>query len=596
MGRIFIGVLFVTMTSTSMKQQENNFFRVVDSSILPIRSVILLYPSLLSTNLFLKTMSSLCKGILSIVEYIRHEYSQDSTKDWKNTLTLLASSSILLLLALGLGRQLFHSSSSYYALLHRGDEQDIVNAVAPKKEQQQQQQLQQQHYEQGINTTTKPTTTTSSSSSSSTEQKRQTRPTTLLHRSDSTVFQVPLIGFVSFSSSWDRRKQTIAMFTCSLAFVLPMTLACWMITIYWAIVVPLQHRQVVVSSVGQNVEQQKARLLPMFISSLVWTYLLYIYLLDQAPTTGNRTPWMRGDFPGVTGKCLRQWWSWACDFLPVILVKTADLPATTTTIITGTNPKDGKCITKTTNNKYVLGYHPHGIIAVGAFCAFSTDGVRVLDLSKSNSSANDEHIVADDDNSKHVVNQLSSDMPSSSSFSTPDRRGFSSIFPGLDRRVVTLPQNFYTPFLREYFLWMGAITSSKSTFRQYLQTFSSPPNNNNNHHNYNNNIDDANKQGLAMIVVVGGAAESLMAEQGSINLVLRNRRGFVREAIMAGAHLVPVLGFGETNLYHLYSTDQKSMAAALQRFVKRSFGFGKNLLVCFAIYIYISIYIMYDTN
>jgi hypothetical protein len=484
--------------------------------------------------------NSMLRTILAIVEYIRHECSRESTGDLKNTLTLLATSSFLLLLILAFGRQFFHTSSNYYALLHRGEEEDIVNAAAPKKEQQQQQQ--------------------------------QESPTTILGRRDSYNIQVPLVGFVSVSSSWERRKQTIAMFTCSLAFVLPMTVGCWIIVIYWAIVVPLQHRAMGVSSPDHNVEKQKS-LFPMMISSLVWTYLLYIYFLDQAQTTGNRTPLMRGNFPGVIGRGLRQWWSWACDFLPVILVKTVDLPATTTTTTTtttGTHPKDSKTITTTTYNKYVLGYHPHGIIAVGAFCAFSTSGARVLDLSKSDSSINDKK------NNNHPNEGLSVDMPSS--FSTPDRRGFSSLFPGLDRRVVTLPQNFYTPFLREYFLWMGAITSSKTTFRQYLQTYcnqeSTKDRQNDDIHKTDEKHDD-DRMGRAMIVVVGGAAESLMAEQGSINLVLRNRRGFVREAIMAGAHLVPVLGFGETNLYHFYSTDQTSMAAKFQRFVKKTFGFGK---------------------
>ena len=48
-----------------------------------------------------------------------------------------------------------------------------------------------------------------------------------------------------------------------------------------------------------------------------------------------------------------------------------------------------------------------------------------------------------------------------------------------------------------------------------------------------------------MVVVVGGAAESMLAHEGHIELVLKHRRGFVREAIMADASLVPVLGFGE---------------------------------------------------
>jgi Diacylglycerol acyltransferase len=138
-----------------------------------------------------------------------------------------------------------------------------------------------------------------------------------------------------------------------------------------------------------------------------------------------------------------------------------------------------------------------------------------------------------------------------------------------DRKAVVLVPcvKSFCLTLSIHFLSMGAITSAKQTFRQYLQTYSK-------NKDGDDNDDNDHITGRAMIVVVGGAAESLMAEQGSINLVLRNRRGFVREAIMAGAHLVPVLGFGETNLYHLYSTDQKSMAAKFQRFVKKTFGFA----------------------
>ncbi|KAG7349940.1 diacylglycerol acyltransferase [Nitzschia inconspicua] len=463
------------------------------------------------------------KTLWKIVDSIRREYSKDSDKDWKNTLILLGTSSLALLLALAFGRQLFHSSSAYYALLHRGEEQDIVQATAAGAAATKQEE-QKSTADQDVSATGK-----------------KTKPT--LVRRESTDFQVPIVGFVSVSSTWERRKQTFAMFTCSLAFVMPMTLFCWIITIYLAVVVPLQQRSTEPKTNTSIIEN-----IPMVLSSLVWIYLVFVGALDRAQTTGGRKPWMRGSYRGLTGNFLRQWWSWACDFLPVILVKTAELPAFTTTV---TNNKDGKATVQPCN--YVLGYHPHGIIAVGAFCAFSTDSARVLDLSKS------ESTISDTQDNDH------NDDTSTASFSTPDRRGFSSLFPGLDRRVVTLPQNFWTPFLREYFLSMGAVTSAKQTFRRYLQTYSK------------STKDEANSDrndGRALIVVVGGAAESLMAEQGSINLVLRNRRGFVREAIMAGAHLVPVLGFGETNLYQMFATDETSMAAKFQRFVKRTFGFA----------------------
>lgn len=62
------------------------------------------------------------------------------------------------------------------------------------------------------------------------------------------------------------------------------------------------------------------------------------------------------------------------------------------------------------------------------------------------------------------------------------------------------------------FCSMGAITSAKQAFRRYLQTYSSD-------NEEEGDADGNDEKGRAMIVVVGGASESLMAEQGSINLV-----------------------------------------------------------------------------
>jgi hypothetical protein len=407
----------------------------------------------------------------NLIHQIRHEYSKESTNDIRNTLTLLFTTGAGLLVALYVGRALFHTSSSYYASLYRGEEDDIVQAVHEKAQK---------------------------------DDKQK----------DEVDFAVPLVGFVSFSTTWERRWQTLAMFSSSLAFILPMTLACWFFTIYMAVVLPLQNLQY----------ETHYRPVIMLASTVYWMYLMFV-MLDKSQTMGNREPFMR---------LWTQWWSYTCDYLPCLLVKTADLPATTA--VTSKND-DGTTTTTTKTNKYVMGYHPHGIIAVGTFCAFATDSVRVLDLS-------------DEDNDK-----IESPFK--------EKRGFSSLFPRLDRRVVTLPQNFVTPLLREYFLSMGCITSQKESFRSYLQT-----------HQSNASIDKDTATGRAMIVVVGGAAESMMAEEGSINLVLRNRRGFVREAIMAGASLVPVLGFGETNLYHFWESEKDSLAAKWQRFVKANFGFA----------------------
>jgi Diacylglycerol acyltransferase len=51
------------------------------------------------------------------------------------------------------------------------------------------------------------------------------------------------------------------------------------------------------------------------------------------------------------------------------------------------------------------------------------------------------------------------------------------------------------------------------------------------------------------MIVVGGAAESLNAFPGTYNLVLKKRLGFIKLALRNGASLVPVLSFGENDLW-----------------------------------------------
>ena len=283
---------------------------------------------------------------------------------------------------------------------------------------------------------------------------------------DSVSFAAPVVGTVGFGKNWERRRQTMAMFSCSLYFILPMVLTCWISVMFLLYI-------------------------KRFTAVPVACYLGYVFLIDRSGTNGLRSPILRA---------FRSWWAHACDYLPLLLVKTANLDP---------------------DKNYVMGYHPHGIISVGCFCAFATDGARTLSL------------VTDDDKPDNG----------------DDSRGFSSLFPGIDRRVITLPQNFMTPFLREYFLCMGAVDSAKETFRNVLA-----------------------RKGTALVVVVGGAAESMIVQNHSIDLILEKRRGFVREAILANACLVPVIGFGESDLYQIFQTDETTWIARIQDMVKRATG------------------------
>ena len=77
-------------------------------------------------------------------------------------------------------------------------------------------------------------------------------------------------------------------------------------------------------------------------------YLVHVFF-DRAPALGGWidwkwTPWFRG----------LPLWKYSVDYFPQRLVKTADLPA---------------------DKNYIVGYHPHGVISLGAGAAFGTDGL-----------------------------------------------------------------------------------------------------------------------------------------------------------------------------------------------------------------------------
>ncbi|PGH18759.1 hypothetical protein AJ79_00172 [Helicocarpus griseus UAMH5409] len=160
--------------------------------------------------------------------------------------------------------------------------------------------------------------------------------------------------------------------------------------------------------------------------------------------------------------------------------------------------------------KYIFGYHPHGIISHGAFAAFGTEAL-----------------------------------------------GFSSLFPGITNTLLTLDSNFRLPFYRDYALAMGLASVSRESCENLLST---------------GGLDRAG-MGRAITIVVGGASESLDAQPHAIRLVLARRKGFVKLAIRTGADLVPVLAFGENELYEQVASEQHPLIRKCQMLVKRTLGF-----------------------
>ncbi|KAJ5583834.1 hypothetical protein N7450_006498 [Penicillium hetheringtonii] len=79
--------------------------------------------------------------------------------------------------------------------------------------------------------------------------------------------------------------------------------------------------------------------------------------------------------------------------------------------------------------------------------------------------------------------------------------------------------------------------------------------------------------GRAITIVIGGARESLNSQPHSLRLVLKRRKGFIKLAIRTGADLVPVLAFGENDLYEQVHSDEHPIIHKIQMLVKQTMGF-----------------------
>ena len=79
--------------------------------------------------------------------------------------------------------------------------------------------------------------------------------------------------------------------------------------------------------------------------------------------------------------------------------------------------------------------------------------------------------------------------------------------------------------------------------------------------------------GRSIAIVIGGASESLNARPGVMDLTIKKRLGFVKIAVETGASMVPVINFGENDLYEQVKNDDGSWLRKLQTKTQRLAGF-----------------------
>ena len=149
--------------------------------------------------------------------------------------------------------------------------------------------------------------------------------------------------------------------------------------------------------------------LMLWASPLGWLlaipYLIYFFR-DKSPANGavvrRYSPWFRS------------WriWTWYCHYFPISLHRSVPLEPTFTQDSNSNEP---------TGPRYIFGYHPHGIGALGAFGAIGTDGC-----------------------------------------------GWSRLFPGVPVSLMTLVNQFHIPLYRDYLLALGITSVSRKNALRVL--------------------------------------------------------------------------------------------------------------------------------
>jgi len=130
--------------------------------------------------------------------------------------------------------------------------------------------------------------------------------------------------------------------------------------------------------------------------------------------------------------------------------------------------------------------------------------------------------------------------------------GFSELFPGIGMRIMTLKMNFTMPFYREYLMAYGA---AEVSYKSCIRNLTAGP-------------------GRSITIVIGGASEALEAHPNTMRLTLEKRKGFVRVAMDSGASLVPVLCFGENDLYDSVDNPEGSRIRTFQNRMLKMMGYS----------------------
>ena len=111
--------------------------------------------------------------------------------------------------------------------------------------------------------------------------------------------------------------------------------------------------------------------------------------------------------------------------------------------------------------------------------------------------------------------------------------GFSKLFPGLHTTFHVTSDAFKVPLWKTHLQLMGCKSVSRAGCEAQLTSGGL----------------DGRGMGNGIVISVGGRREAEHARPNSMDVVVKLRKGFIRLAVETGADIVPVIGFGENDIW-----------------------------------------------
>lgn len=136
------------------------------------------------------------------------------------------------------------------------------------------------------------------------------------------------------------------------------------------------------------------------------------------------------------------------------------------------------------------------------------------------------------------------------------------LYPGIRSKLLTLDMHFKVPIFRELVLSWGMGSASANSLKSILSVSNDPK-------------DPINQDGYTAngaMIVVGGAEEAFNSRPNNYTIIVKKRKGFIKISLQTGATLVPVLSFGEVDIFDQASNPPGSFVRKFQDKFKQTTG------------------------